>query len=98
VDVDNATGELLPGAYVSVHFQLGGEAAAVILPADTLIFRAGGLQVAVVRDGKAVLTTVTPGRDFGTELEVVAGVTTKDAVIDNPSDSLTSGTPVRVAP
>jgi RND family efflux transporter MFP subunit len=96
VDVDNATGELLPGAFVTVHFQLGGQGPAVILPANTLIFRSGGLQVAVVRDGRAVLTTVTPGRDFGNEIEVVSGVTPQDAVVENPSDSLTSGAVVRV--
>jgi RND family efflux transporter MFP subunit len=96
VDVDNATGELLPGAYVSVHFQLGGQAPAVILPANTLIFRSEGLRVAVVRDGRAELRAVTPGRDFGNEIEVVSGVTPQDAVIENPSDSLTSGAPVRV--
>jgi RND family efflux transporter MFP subunit len=97
VDVDNATGELLPGAYVSVHFQLGAQTPAVILPANTLIFRSEGLRVAVVRDGRAELRPVTPGRDFGNEIEVVSGVTAQDAVIENPSDSLTSGTPVRVA-
>ena len=97
VDVDNATGELLPGAYVSVHFQLGAQTPAVILPANTLIFRSEGLRVAVVRDGRAELMPVTPGRDFGDEIEVVSGVTAQDAVIENPSDSLTSGTPVRVA-
>jgi hypothetical protein len=55
------------------------------------------LRVAVVRDGRAELRPVTPGRDFGNEIEVVSGVTAQDAVIENPSDSLTSGTPVRVA-
>jgi RND family efflux transporter MFP subunit len=96
VDVDNASGELLPGAYVSVHFQLGGQTPAVILPANTLIFRAEGLRVAVVRNGRVELAPVTPGRDFGNEMEVVSGVTTQDEVIENPSDSLTAGTPVRV--
>jgi len=96
VDVDNTTGELLPGAYVSVHLKLGAQVPAVVLPADTLIFRSGGLSVAVVRNGKAELVPVTLGRDFGTEVEVVSGVTVKDAVIENPSDSLTSGTPVHV--
>jgi RND family efflux transporter MFP subunit len=96
VDVDNTTGELLPGAYVSVHFQLGAQVPAVILPANTLMFRSEGLRVAVVRDGRAELRQVTPGRDFGNEIEVVSGVTAQDAVIENPSDSLTSGTPVRV--
>ncbi|HUP04401.1 MAG TPA: efflux RND transporter periplasmic adaptor subunit [Bryobacteraceae bacterium] len=97
VDVDNPSGELLPGAYVSVHFHLGAGAPTVVIPADTLIFRSEGLRVAVVRDGKAELVPITPGRDFGTSMEVLAGVTTRDAVIDNPSDSLTSGAPVRVA-
>jgi RND family efflux transporter MFP subunit len=98
VDVDNPTGELLPGAYVSVHFQLSAHAQAVIVPADTLIFRSAGLEVAVVRGGRAELIRVTPGRDFGNEMEIVAGVTPNDAIIENPSDSLTSGSPVRVAP
>jgi len=95
VDVDNPTGLLLPGAYVSVRFKLGAQVPAVLLPANTLIFRSGGLQVAVVRAGKAELVPVTLGRDFGTQVEVINGVTSKDAVIENPSDSLTSGTPVR---
>jgi hypothetical protein len=76
---------------------LGAQTPAVILPANTLIFRSEGLRVAVVRDGRAELRPVTPGRDFGNEIEVVSGVTAQDAVIENPSDSLTSGTPVRVA-
>lgn len=97
VDVDNPTGELLPGAFVSVHFHLGSKPGAVILPVNTLIFRAEGLQVALIRDGKAVLVPVTLGRDFGNTVEVAAGVTTADLVIENPSDSLVSGTEVRVA-
>jgi RND family efflux transporter MFP subunit len=97
VDVDNATGELLPGAYVSIHFQLGAQVPAVVLPVNTLIFRSEGLRVAVVRGGRAELVTVVPGRDFGNQIEVVSGVTLQDAVIENPSDSLTSGTPVKVA-
>ncbi len=96
VDVENSTGELLPGAFVSVHFHLGSRSGAVMLPANTLIFRSAGLQVAVIRQGKAVLVPVTMGRDFGNEVELAAGVTPADLVIENPSDSLTSGTPVRV--
>ena len=98
VDVDNKTGELLPGAFVSVHLSLASRSLHVTLPANTLIFRSEGLQVAVVRGGQAVLVPVTMGRDFGNEVEVVSGVTPEDEVIENPSDSLTSGTPVRVAP
>lgn len=95
VDVENKTGELLPGAFLSVHLRVGARSGAVSLPANTLIFRAAGLQVAVVRDGKAILVPVTMSRDFGAEVELSHGVTTADLVIENPSDSLTSGTPVR---
>ncbi len=97
VDVDNATGQLLPGAFVSVHLHLDSRPGAVTLPANTLIFRSAGLQVAVFREGKAVLVPVTMARDFGIEVEPASGVTTADLVIENPSDSLTSGTPVRLA-
>ena len=96
VDVDNPAGELLPGAFVSVHFHLGSKPGAVMLPANTLIFRSAGLQVAVVRGGRAVLVPVTMGRDFGNTVELAAGATTADLVIQDPSDSLTSGTRVRV--
>jgi len=99
IDVDNTSGELLPGAYVEVHLRLPSKTAAVILPVNALIFRSEGLQVAVVRDGgKADLVPVTMGRDYGTEVEILAGVTEKDSVIVNPPDSLTSGTVVLVAP
>jgi RND family efflux transporter MFP subunit len=96
VDVGNQKGDLLPGAYVLVHLKLGSGAAAVVLPVNTLIFRAEGLRVAVARNGKAELIPITMGRDFGNEVEVIAGVTPRDEVIENPSDSLTSGAVVRV--
>jgi multidrug efflux pump subunit AcrA (membrane-fusion protein) len=54
------------------------------------------LQVAVVRGNRAELVPVTLGRDYGTQVEVVSGISTQDEIIENPSDSLTSGTEVRV--
>src|SRR5437899_3736298 len=59
VDVENRDGELLPGAYVSVHLKLPKEIASVTIPANTLLFRAEGLQVAVIRDSRAQLVPVT---------------------------------------
>lgn len=97
VDVDNPTGELLPGAFLSVHFKVGGKVPAVTIPVNALIFRSEGMQVALVRNSKAVLVPITIGRDYGTEIEAVSGVTAADEIIENPSDSLTSGTEVRVA-
>lgn len=98
VDVDNSSGELLPGAYVTVHFKLPGAANAMTVPANTLLFRTEGLRVAVVRDNKAELIPVHVGRDFGDSLEVTDGLKLTDALIINPPDSLISGTPVRVLP
>ena len=97
VDVDNPSGELLPGAYVFVHFKLDKQIPSVVVPANTLLFRAQGLRVGVVRDGQAQLVPVTIGRDYGTTVEIVTGIKPGDQVIVAPSDSLISGTRVRIA-
>jgi RND family efflux transporter MFP subunit len=98
VDVDNPTGELLPGSYVSVHLKMpGGGVRGLTIPANTILFRAEGLRVGVVRDGHAQLVPITVGRDYGNELEIVSGLTLRDQLIVNPADSLVSGEPVRVA-
>lgn len=97
VEVDNRTGELLPGSYAQVHFKLKTINQAIVLPVNTLLFRSEGTQVGVVgKDQKVVLTKVVLGRDFGTEVEVLSGLTGTESVILNPSDSLTAGTQVRV--
>ena len=99
VDIDNASGQLLPGAYAEVHLRLPAESAALVLPVTALIFRSNGLQVAVVRDGHTVdLVPVTLGRDYGTAVEVTSGIDEKDQVIVNPPDSLSSGETVRSEP
>jgi RND family efflux transporter MFP subunit len=96
VDVDNPTGQLLPGAYVLVHLKLPGKTHGVTIPSNTLLFRSEGLRVGVVRNDNAQLVPLTIGRDYGATVEVVSGLTPKDEVIMNPSDSLISGAPVRV--
>jgi hypothetical protein len=97
VDVDNPSGELLPGGYAQVHFKLGTSNRAVVIPVNTLIFRSEGSQVAVVQgDQRVALKKIVLGRDFGTEVEVVSGLDQSEVVILDPADSLTSGTQVRV--
>ncbi len=96
VDVDNPAGELLPGAFLSVHVKLSSKVGTVVIPVNTMIFRSAGMQVAVVRDNKAELVPIIVGRDYGTEVEVLSGITAADEIIENPSDSLTSGTEVRL--
>jgi len=97
VDVDNPSGTLMPGAYVQVHFHLPGDVHAVIVPVNTVLFRKEGLQVGVVRNGKAELVSVTAGHDYGDSMEIIVGLHPDDQVIVNPSDSLESGTPVHIA-
>jgi RND family efflux transporter MFP subunit len=96
VDIDNASGDLLPGSYGFLHLQLPGRAAPLTLPANALIFRAQGTQVAVARSGHAVLVPITIGRDFGDSVEVTSGVTASDRVILDPSDSIVDGDAVEV--
>ncbi len=97
VDIDNASGQLMPGAYAEVHLKLPAATAALVVPVTALIFRSAGLEVAVVRNGnRAELVHVTQGRDFGTEVEITSGITAQDSVIINTPDSLTSGATVRV--
>jgi hypothetical protein len=68
----------------------------VIVPVGAVLFRSEGLRVGVVRDEKRVeLVPVILGKDFGTEVEVLAGITKDDWMILNPADSLTSGAEVR---
>src|SRR6202140_1712546 len=96
VDVDNPTGTLLTGSYAEVHLAVPSQASPFLLPVNTLLFRTEGLRVGVVKDGKVVLTTITPGHDFGNEIEIVAGLKADDQVIINPPDSIVAGQQVQI--
>jgi RND family efflux transporter MFP subunit len=97
VDVHNPTGQLLSGSYAEVHFKVPGQVSSYILPVDTLLFRKEGLRVAIVKDGKAELVAVTPGRDFGDSIEIVSGLQGSESVITSPPDSITDGEKVQIA-
>lgn len=101
VDVDNPQDRIKTGSYVLVHLKLPQNAHAVTqpltIPANTLLFRSEGLRVGVVRNGHAELVPLKIGRDFGSTVEVVAGLQPTDRLIINPSDSLTSGSPVQAS-
>ena len=96
IDVDNPSGELLSGAYTEVHLKVSGQTSSYLVPVSTLVFRSQGLQVAVVKDGSVSLTAVTPGHDFGDQIEIVAGLTGNESVIVSPPDSIISGQKVQV--
>jgi len=98
IAVNNPTGQLFTGSYAEVHLQLPTAASAFILPVNTLLFRAEGLRIASVGDGQKVeLKQITLGHDFGSEVEVIAGLNGNENVIVNPPDSVISGETVRIA-
>lgn len=93
----NGDRALKPGAYAQASFPLFGAAGRITLPASALITGDKGTQVAVVEaDGRALLKTVTLGRDLGTTVEIDSGLSPTDRVIDSPPDSLQTGDPVHV--
>jgi RND family efflux transporter MFP subunit len=98
IDLDNRSGELMPGAYAEVHFKLPTDASTFRLPVNTLIFRGDGLRVATVTNGTVHMVPITLGRDFGSTVEVVSGLTGTELVVVNPPDSLTDGQAVVVTP
>ena len=96
--MDNPSNEIQPGSYAQVRLTSGSLGQVVTLPNNTLLFRAQGLQVGVVKpDNSVELHDIKVGRDFGTTIEIVRGVTPSDKVILNPADSLVTGAVVRVA-
>jgi len=97
IEVNNPTGELLSGAYAEVHLKLPGSVATFTVPTNTMLFRAEGLQVATVKDGKVQLVPITVGRDYGSSVEVVSGLTGNESIVLNPSDSIISGQEVRIS-
>jgi RND family efflux transporter MFP subunit len=96
IDVDNPAGTLLTGSYAEVHLAVPTQASTFLIPVNTLLFRTEGLRVGIVKDGKVVLTAVTPGHDFGDQIEIVSGVKSDDQVIINPPDSIVSGQEVQI--
>ena len=97
VDVDNRSGELLPGSYTEVHLNVSTNVPALIVPVSALILEPDGLHVATVDSTQhAHIVRVTPGRDSGSTMEILGGLAPGQPVIANPPDSLTDGELVRV--
>jgi len=98
LELDNADHEIFPGAYAEVHFKLPAGAESLRLPANTVLFRSAGLQVATIdAQHRVKLKNVVQGRDFGNTIEILSGLGAEEPVILNPPDSLIDGLPVRIA-
>jgi RND family efflux transporter MFP subunit len=96
IDVFNPTNTLLTGSYAEVHLKVPTQASTFIIPVNTLIFRSEGLRVGVVKDQNVTLTAVTPGHDFGNQIEIVAGLKPDDQIVINPPDSIVTGQQVQI--
>jgi multidrug efflux system membrane fusion protein len=98
VDVPNKEGHLLRGSFGEVHFSPRTNVARITVPVNAMLFRQEGARLAVVAaDNKVQLRPITIGRDYGTTLEVLGGVSVDDRIIINPADSLEDGQSVNVA-
>jgi RND family efflux transporter MFP subunit len=96
--VDNRRGELMTGAFASVHLDLAAPATVVSVPASALIFDQDGLRVATVGNGdRVVLKPVTISRDLGKTLDIGSGLTANDRIVTNPPDGIATGDHVRIA-
>jgi RND family efflux transporter MFP subunit len=97
IEMDNSSGELLPGSYAEVRLHLDAKRG-LRLPVNSLIFGADGMRVAVVTaERRIALKSIRLGRDYGTEVEVVAGLGSDEAVVLNPPDALFEGQAVQLA-
>jgi RND family efflux transporter MFP subunit len=95
--VDNPKGELWPGSYVSVHFNFPSDPNILILPEQALLFRAQGLQVAVLDGQNRVhLQNVALGRNLNADVQIVSGLKATDKVVGNPSLGLLEGQQVKI--
>src|SRR3984957_10884471 len=81
VDVANPSGTLFSGSYAEVHLKIPAQKSTLLIPVNTLIFRSEKLQVGVVQNGKVTVMDVTPGHDFGNEIEIVAGLNANDQIV-----------------
>jgi len=99
VEVPNPDGTLLPGMYAQVDLRSARPAPPLIIPADALIVRAEGMQVALVRPDHTVhLQKIEVGRDYGDRLEVLRGLQAGDTIIPNPSDVAREGVKIDPVP
>jgi RND family efflux transporter MFP subunit len=98
LQADNTAGKFFGGSYCNVHFEIPTDANLVRVPSTALVTGNQGTQVATLdSNNKVVLKSVKLGRDLGDSVEVIAGLTPSDRIINSPPETLTTGDAVRVA-
>ncbi len=99
LQTDNAAGKLFANSYGMVTFQINGSANGLIVPATALVQTDEGSELAVVGPGNRVaVRRIDVGHDYGDSVQVLAGISASDRVIDNPPDDLQNGEVVSLAP
>ncbi|MGV3772001.1 MAG: efflux RND transporter periplasmic adaptor subunit [Verrucomicrobiales bacterium] len=85
-DFPNKDGRLRPGSFAKVEVVLSSSEPTLTIPFGSLVQFAGIQKVFLVKDGKAVETTITVGRRLGKELEVLDGAAKGDVVVLEPGN------------
>lgn len=93
----NPDGSLYAGMYGQARLPVTAPDKVLVIPSSSLVFNAGGLQVATVKDDTVRFQKINVGRDLGTEVEISHGVTAEDSVVTNPSEALSEGAKVQLA-
>jgi len=95
--VDNAAGELMPGAYATVRLTVGDRRDVLVVPSSAIIFDKDGLRVAIVgSDGRVLLKPIKIGRDRGSKVEIASGLAPEDRVIESAPDDIVDGDKVSI--
>src|SRR5258705_4237424 len=98
LQADNAAGKFFGGSYCNVHFEIPTDANLVKVPSTALITGNQSTQIATLDStDKVDLASVQLARDLGDSVEVVAGLSPTDRIINNPPETLAAGDAVRVA-
>ncbi len=96
--IDNSDFALKPGDYAQINFVIPSRTNTVLVPASALMFRDGGMAVATVGpDGRIAMKRITIGRDLGSSVEVLTGLSREDHVVNNPPDFIGQGNLVHIA-
>jgi RND family efflux transporter MFP subunit len=98
IDIPNPDGALTPGIYCTIELRIPRRTPSLSVPADAIIFNRNGMQVAVVKNGKAEIRKVNLKRDLGTRVEVDSGIKAGEQVILNPPVTLADGSKVQPRP
>src|SRR3984957_18147093 len=96
VRLPNPDAKLRPGAYVQVAIPAVAHSD-IMVPGNTLLFRAEGPRIAVVDDNGVVhLRKVVIAQDLGQTLEIESGIEPTDKGMVNPSVSIAEGAHVQI--